>query len=92
MSKESIKERNEIWNTPEEYVGILLKERNKEKALIKYLRHSACDLAFIKRRVTELRKMKGVDSLEIYLNELISEKRELINILDKEENKEETNK
>ena len=78
MTKESIKERYEIWNTPEEYVGILLKERNKEKALIKYLGHNVCDLALIKRK---LRVLDNLEDIDLYVDELITEKRSLINIL-----------
>ena len=73
-----VKERNEIWNTQEEYLNILLKEKNKEKALLKYLGHSVCDLAIIKRK---LRALDNLEDIDLYVDELITEKRSLINIL-----------
>jgi len=76
-----VKERNEIWNTQEEYLNILLKEESKEKALLKYLGHSVCDLALIKRKLRILQGSYNLEDIDLYIDELIVEKRSLINIL-----------
>ena len=85
LEKEEREERYEIWGTPEEYLDIILLEKNREELLAKVFGHSVCDLAFIKmmlKRINKDLKTKGdIDYIEEYLDKLISEKKVLIDEL-----------
>ena len=71
-------ERYEIWGTPEEYLDIILLEKNREKLLAKVFGHSVCDLAFIKKMLRGVHDLSDIDE---YLDKLISERKVLINEL-----------